>query len=245
MSVDKINYQVCLSPDLLHLFDLKGKVVIVVDILRATSCMVTAFAHGIDSIIPVAKLDECRSLQKQGYKAAAERDGSKVEGFDLDNSPFSYMNPHLKGVTIAVTTTNGTQAIEKSKDAKLILVGAFLNISSIATQIKIFNDDVVVVCAGWKGNVNLEDTLFAGALASILDDAISIKQDAAILAKNLFEQHKSNLLEIVKASEHAKRLINLNIIKDIEFCLTFDLYSSVPILSDNQLKEISLINQLI
>ena len=82
---------VCPTPELLHLYNLEKKIVVVVDVFRATSCMTTAFAHGVSKIIPVAQIEECRLLQQQGYLAAAERNAVKVDGFDLDNSPFSYM----------------------------------------------------------------------------------------------------------------------------------------------------------
>jgi len=229
---------VCLSPDLLHLFDLEDKVVVVVDILRATSCMVTGLAYGIDGIIPVAKLEECRRLQSLGHIAAAERDGMKVEGFDLDNSPFSYMDKNLKGKSIAVTTTNGTQAIDKSKSAAEIVIGAFLNISALACYLKEKNFDILVVCAGWKGNFNLEDTLFAGALAHKLQEDFLIGQDAALAALHMYETNKNDLLAFVSKSQHVNRLAGLGISKDIAFCLSFDKFDVVPVFADDRLKNI-------
>src|SRR5690606_2461121 len=102
---------VCFSPELLHLYELKGKAVVAVDILRATSTMTTAFAHGATQIFPVMQLEECLAFSDKGCLTAAERDGQKAEGFDLGNSPFSYMNGTVKGKDIAITTTNGTRAI--------------------------------------------------------------------------------------------------------------------------------------
>ena len=88
---------VCLSPDLMHLYDVRDKTVVIIDILRATSCMTTAFAHGIESITPFAKLEDCIAMKAKGYFTAGERDGKKVDGFDLGNSPFEYMEEKLKG----------------------------------------------------------------------------------------------------------------------------------------------------
>src|SRR3990170_8714567 len=105
---------VCLSPDLMHLYPVDDASVVVVDILRATSCMTTAFAHGIESIKTFAGLAECLELRNEHYLTAGERDGKKVEGFDLGNSPFEYMNENLRDQKIAFTTTNGTIAIAKS-----------------------------------------------------------------------------------------------------------------------------------
>src|SRR5688572_15158137 len=105
---------VCLSPDLMHLYSVKDHAVVVVDILRATSCMTTALAHDIAAIATFAKLEDCLEMKGKGFFTAGERDGKKVDGFDLGNSPFEYMDPALKGKKIAFTTTNGTQAIAKS-----------------------------------------------------------------------------------------------------------------------------------
>ncbi|MEM9857283.1 MAG: 2-phosphosulfolactate phosphatase, partial [Bacteroidota bacterium] len=145
---------VCLSPDLIHLHHLNDKSVVIVDILRATSCMVSGLANGVDHIIPFADLNECRKMKDQGYLIAGERGGEKVEGFDLGNSPFDYMNSQVKGRKVATTTTNGTVAIEKSKGAKNIIIGAFLNITAVADFLRKREESVIIFCAGWKGKVN-------------------------------------------------------------------------------------------
>src|SRR5687768_16137569 len=113
---------VCLSPDMMHLYPVENQAVVVVDILRATSCMTTAFAHGIAEIAPFAKLEDCLAMKAKGFYTAGERDGKKVDGFDFGNSPFEYQDPKLKGSKIAFTTTNGTQAIAKSLGASEIII---------------------------------------------------------------------------------------------------------------------------
>lgn len=226
---------VCLSPDLMHLYNVQDRTVVVVDILRATSCMTTAFAHGIDNIMPFAKLEDCLAKKTEGYYTAGERDGKKVEGCDLGNSPFEYMNPELKGKQIAFTTTNGTQAIAKSDGAREIIIGSFLNLSTVANYLRQSSNNVLVVCAGWKGKVNLEDTLFAGALVELLKDNIEPDCDAPLMAQHLYNQGKKDLLAFLQNSSHVKRLARLNIHKDIEFCLTPDQYTVLPILRDKSL----------
>jgi 2-phosphosulfolactate phosphatase len=226
---------VCLSPELLHLHPVEDKVVVIVDILRATSCMTTAFAHGVESIIPVAELEECRILQSQGYIAAAERDGQKAEGFDIGNSPFSYMDKKLRGKSIAVTTTNGTMAISKSKSAINVIIGSFLNISAVVRYLKSQPNDVLILCAGWKGKFNLEDTLFAGALIDALKDHYISACDAPLAAQSLYNAAKEDMLSFLANSSHVKRLQKLNIEKDIEFCLTPDQYDVIPILEGDRL----------
>lgn len=226
---------VCLSPDLMHLYPVSDRVVVVVDILRATSCMVTALAHGVQSIRPFANLEECRAMKAQGYFTAGERNGEKVEGFDFGNSPFEYMIEKLKGQRIAFTTTNGTQAIAKSHGAKQIIIGSFLNLTAVTEYLKRGNDSVLVVCAAWKGKVNLEDTLFAGALVENLKDHIEPDCDAPLAAQRLYNLAKKDMVDFLKESSHVKRLNRLHVHKDIAFCVTPDQYPVVPRLVDDEL----------
>ena len=236
MSSNKIKtVDVCLSPDLIHLYELASRSVVVVDILRATSCMTTAFAHGVQSIEPFAQLEACIQMKTKGFFTAGERNGEKVDGFDMGNSPFEYMNGILKGKSIAFTTTNGTQAIEKSKGAKEIIIGSFLNLSAVASHLKGNTNDILIVCAGWKGKVNLEDTLFAGALIENLGNHVKPECDAPLMALHLYHAAKNDLVGFLKNSSHVQRLNRLNIHKDIEFCLTPDQYNVVPILKDGSL----------
>lgn len=227
---------VCLSPELLHLYDVKGKVVVVVDILRATSCITTGMAHGVHRIIPVATLEECSRLRRdKGYIGAAERDGKKAEGFEIGNSPFSYMDENLTGKTIAVTTTNGTLAITRSREAEKVLIGSFLNRKALINYLIKQPYSVLILCAGWKGKMNLEDTLFAGALVEGLKEHFDIEYDAALAAHSLFRNAKENLKTFISSCSHVRRLKNLNIDKDIDFCLQMDVYNTIPMLEGDAL----------
>ncbi|GAA4433637.1 2-phosphosulfolactate phosphatase family protein [Ravibacter arvi] len=230
------NFDVCLTPDLLHLHRLENSIVVVTDIFRATSCMVTGLAHGVESITPVATVEECKNLQDRGYIAAAERNAQKVEGFDLDNSPFSFMNEKLIGAKIAMTTTNGTLSIAKAKGSAVkVLVGAFLNLGALADHLRKEPYDVLVLCSGWKGRPNLEDTLFAGALAESLKNEYTLQEDSALMAQRLYNQGKGNLLSFVANSSHVRRLQRLGIQKDIAYSLQTDLYDVVPVLRGSSL----------
>jgi 2-phosphosulfolactate phosphatase len=198
---------VCLSPELMHLYKVEDRTVVVVDIFRATSCMVTAFAHGVESITPFASLEACRVMKTKGYITSGERDGKKVDGFDKGNSPFEYMGSDVAHKKIAFTTTNGTQAIEKAKGAKRIIVGSFLNLSSVVKYLLFGENSVLVVCAGWKGKVNLEDTLFAGA---VVDAAASGAKDRprGLAALSDFVERKVPEAERSKMSEVLLRILN-------------------------------------
>ena len=226
---------VCLSPELMHLYDVRDRTVVVVDILRATSCMVTAFAHGVESITPVANLEQCRKMKTQGYVISGERDGKKVEGFDKGNSPFEYLGDQVKGLKIAFTTTNGTQAIEKSKEAKEVIIGAFLNLNTVAKYLLLSENNALIVCAGWKGRVNLEDTLFAGALVEKLKEYLGPDCDAPLAAQHLYNLAKNDMVSFLNASSHVRRLNKLNIHDDIKFCVTPDQYKILPKLKNGVL----------
>lgn len=226
---------VCFTPELLYQHKIDNAIVVVVDIFRATSCMVTGFAYGVEAIIPVATIEECVALREKGYFAAAERNGVTPEGFDLDNSPFSYMNEKFAGSTIAVTTTNGTLAITKSRSAVKVMIGSFLNLEALAQYLRAQQYDVLILCAGWKGKPNLEDTLFAGALVDRLQNEFMISEDAALMAQRLYVQAQGNLPAFVANSSHVRRLHRLGIHKDISYCLQHDLYDVLPVLRGNQL----------
>ncbi len=222
--------EVCLTPELIHLHPPVGKTVVVTDILRATSCMVTALANGVESITPVASVEECQVLQHKGYIAAGERNGVQIDGFDLGNSPLSYLNEAYSGKKVAMTTTNGTLAISRSSGANTILIGAFLNLSSLIDHLSIQTDDLLIVCAGWKGKASFEDTLFAGALVSKLFPIYDTDSDAAVMAREVYEMNQGNLLGAIQKSSHYKRLKDLNIDDDFEFCATIDKFEIVPVL---------------
>ncbi|RNI31216.1 2-phosphosulfolactate phosphatase [Rufibacter latericius] len=221
---------VCFSPALLPLYDLTGKIAVAVDVLRATSSMVTALANGVTHIAPVSELEACLAYRNQGYLVAAERDGIKADGFDLGNSPFHYLDDDYTGRLLAITTTNGTQAIRQSRTADEVLIGAFLNVGAVAEYVRRAGKDVVVVCAGWKGLFNLEDTLFAGALAERLQGDFALNNDATLAAFHLYQAAKPDMLGFLSKSSHVQRLERLHILKDTEFCLQEDTYTVVPVL---------------
>lgn len=220
--------EVCFSPEVIHLHDLSQKNVVVVDIFRATSTMITALANGVKSIMPIADLETCRNMSNEGFVIAGERNGFLAEGFELGNSPLAYLNGKYAGKKIAMTTTNGTLAIEKSKSgSNEILIGAFLNLEATANYLALQDQDILIHCAGWKGKFNLEDSLYAGALVSLLADQFEWECDGAIAMKNLYEQNTDQLKSFLNQAAHAKRLQNQNIEADIDFCLAMNKYEIV------------------
>lgn len=232
--MSKPTLEICLTPDVVSFIDLRGKVAVVVDIFRATSTMVAGLAYGVEHIVPVADVADALHYKSKGYITAGERNGEKVEGFDIGNSPFKHMEQERK--KIVMTTTNGTQAIEAVKnDAEQVIIGAFLNLKAVAEYLKNQNKDIVIVCAGWKGRFNAEDALFAGALALKLKDNFWWQGDETIFASHSYTSVKKNLLKILKHSSHYKRLAEHGVTKDMEFCLEIDKFENVPILKDTYL----------
>ena len=227
--------EVCLTPTLVDQYDFSGKIAVVADIFRATSCMVTGLAHGLRAIYPVATVDECFELGKAGKVMAGERGGEKVEGFDMGNSPFEYMEPSLKDKEIGVSTTNGTKAILASTSADEVVIGAFINLSAVRQYVIDSQIDVIVHCAGWKGAVNIEDTLFAGALIAELDEAYTPLGDAALMARDLYYRHATDLMTVAHQSSHAQRLAGFGVIKDLEYCMEKSLFSVVPTYQDGKI----------
>jgi len=238
--------EVCLSPELIHLYDLNDKIVVVVDIFRATSTMITALANGVKAITPVADLETCRAFKNRDCIIAGERNGLPAEGFELGNSPLSYLDNAYAGRHIAVTTTNGTLAIEKSKEGSAeVLIGAFLNLQATAHYLAGKENGVLIHCAGWKGRFNLEDSLYAGALIASLSESHTFDCDGALAMEALYEANKENLKAFLNQASHAKRLQNHNIEADIDFCLSFDRYDLIGKLVNDELvaEKISVVRQ--
>lgn len=231
------NLEVCLTPALLPLYDVENSIVVIIDIFRATSSICYGIENGAAAIIPVSHVEECAAYREKfsEYLLAAERDGEVVEGFDFGNSPFSYTPEKVGGKTIVLTTTNGTHALQLSINAKKIVIGSFLNLTALSGWLLEQDNDVLLVCAGWKNKFNLEDTLFAGAVVSKLKEHGYKLDDAGIAAFDLYEAGKNDLGEYLKKTSHSERLKELGIEKDIAFCLNVDITTAIPILEGDRL----------
>ena len=228
---------VCLTPTLISLFNVEEYIVVIIDIFRATSSICYGIENGAEAIIPVAEVEECEAYREQGfgYLLAAERNGEVVTGFDFGNSPFSYTKEKVAGKTVVLTTTNGTQALHLSRKAKKVVIGSFLNLTSLCNWLKVQQESVLLVCAGWKNNFNLEDTLFAGAVIEQLKNLNFKLDDAAIAANDLFQLGKDDINLYLKKTSHGERLKKLGIEKDIEFCLQIDITTAIPVLEGDKL----------
>src|ERR1700744_2146839 len=198
---------ICLTPALIPLFNVEDYIVVVIDIFRATTSICYGIDNGAEAIIPVSQVEECLAYQESRpeYLLAAERNGEVVDGFDFGNSPFSYTKEKVNGKTIVLTTTNGTHALHLSRSATKIVIGSFLNLTAVCNWLKKQNENILLVCAGWKNNFNLEDTLFSGAIVEQLKDHFKI-DDAAIAANDLYRLAANDLDGYLKKTSHSERL---------------------------------------
>lgn len=229
---------VCLTSDLFHHYDEGDKLVLVVDILRATSVISTAFHYGISELIPVSSLEEAKQyINKEGYIVAAERNAEPIEGIPLGNSPFQYMNDDVKNKRLVLTTTNGTKSIKLASKHEVISA-SFVNQDAVYNFIMKSKKDVVVLCSGWKGLVNMEDSIFAGILSDRLlkTNEFQSQCDSVLASVAIKRDAGNDLFSYLKDSAHRNRLKHLNMEADTKFCLNPTFKSSIiPILKNGKL----------
>ena len=238
--IEKPKVEVCFTPNMFPLYAEDFEVVVVIDVLRATSAICTAFHYGVDKIIPVSKLDQAIEYKDKGFHVAAERKGKIVSGFEFGNSPLSYTNDKLKDQTLVLTTTNGTKAINMTKDIEQLLIGSFLNLDAICNYLIELNKSVLILGSGWENKFCLEDSICAGAVSEQLlkTNKFESNNDSTIAAKYLFLSAKSNYFGYLKASSHRKRLKKLNLNEDIKYCLTPNQTDVIPVREDYYLKKL-------
>lgn len=234
----KHRVEVCFIPDQYPLYAAGMGIVVVIDVLRATSAMVAAFENGVDRIIPVSTVEEARQyIGKPGYIAAAERNAEVVEGFAYGNSPLAYVGQDLRGMTIVMSTTNGTKAINIARDAKKLVIGSFLNLTALCDWLQEQDEDVLLLCSGWKDKFNLEDSVFAGAVIDRLlaSGKFGVEEDSSIAAKYMFMAARDNFMGILKAAPRRRRIEQLKLLSDVKYCLTPDQSTLIPILRNGEL----------
>lgn len=234
----KIN--VCLSPALYKYYSEDNTIVVMLDAIRASATICTAFMNDVELIIPVSDKDVAKDYRNRGYIIAGERDGEKLKDFDYGNSPFNFTEENIKGRKLAFTTTNGTQVVnlvknDKSKDVELI-IGSFINISALVDFLNRQKKDILILCSGWKNSVNIEDSLLAGRIVDLL-----IKKDkfevleASNLAYNYFLGAGDSYYDFVMKNSPRLNQKSKKLEKDFRYCLTEDLTDVIPYLKGNEL----------
>ena len=234
----KPGLEVCFSPALLHLYDTKDKVVVIIDIFRATSTITAALHNGAKCIIPVASVEECIGYGETlpNSITAGERDGKVAPGLQFGNSPLEYPTSFIKDKTLVLTTTNGTRLLHMIDGATEILIGSFLNLTTLSDYLLAQNKPVLLGCSSWKDRFNIEDSLFAGAVVERLAGAFSINCDSARAARHLYQSSGGKeYISFLKDSSHYKRLSGFGLEQDMIYCTTPDIHPVVPYLSGKEI----------
>lgn len=223
----------CFSPALLHLYDVKEAVVVIIDVFRATSTIASALYNGANCVVPVDTVARAIALSEEmNGIAAGERDGKIAEGLQHGNSPLEYTADFIGGRNLILTTTNGTRLLHMAlqQGADTIITGSFPNLSAVCEFLLAQGKNVVLGCAGWKDRFNLEDTLFAGAVIHRIKTHFTIHCDSSFTAELMYTAHKDNLYAFAPQLTHYHRLVDrFGLIEDIRFCLTPDVANVLPL----------------
>lgn len=224
--------EVILSPALYPYRITDGRhITVVIDVLRFTTSLIAAFDYGVKEVIPVATLAEAEAMKLKGYPVAAEREGLRLPFADFGNSATDFNTPEIVGKTIAYSTTNGTVAMKLAAEHGPVVAAAFTNLPAVAAWLETFDENVVILCSGWKNLPGTEDTLCAGALVELLAETekYSIVCDSALMARSFWEKSKSNLRNIVTNSSHYQRLLGLGVDPLPDYTLNTGISEALPV----------------
>jgi len=213
-----------------------GRIVIAVDILRATSTIVAALDNGAARVVPVLTPEEALSLfdpMEPSLRLGGEREGLRLEGFHYGNSPSEYTADSVRDATILFTTTNGTRLLRACTGASRILIGCFANLSAVVDAVRSERRDVLIACAGTAGRLTIEDMLFAGACVSRLADGSFDPTDSATTAAVLWESLSNRLVESMASGRHGRTLDGIGLGEDIRLCARIDTTTTVPEVAGN------------
>jgi 2-phosphosulfolactate phosphatase len=235
--MEKRILETCFSPALFEADNHTDSIVVIIDVLRASSAICTAFENGAATIIPVAEIEEAKMYKSKGYLVAAERDGFILDFADFGNSPFNFTREKVEGKTIVYSTTNGTSLINLTRAAYMTVIGSFLNIGALTKWLVKQDRNVLLVCAGWKTRFNLEDTVCAGAIAKILLDNSVFQTicDSTIASIDLWSLASPDLRGYIEKAAQRSRLRDKNLDDCIDFCLTPDFTENIPVMKNGVL----------
>jgi len=212
-------------------------IVVVIDVLRATTAFCAAFDRGFRSILPVATVEDAQLYQTKGYLVAAERGGDRLDFADFGNSPTGFLHSGIVAEKLVYSTTNGTRAIETGKEAEMLALASFSNLSAVTQWIQHQEKNIVILCSGWENTFSLEDAMCAGALASRLmaNKNFTTSCDATHVALFLWENAEPDPEGFAKQSSHYQRLLNKGLSDDLNYCFRIDTSRAVPVMADGVL----------
>jgi 2-phosphosulfolactate phosphatase len=237
VNIEKRKVETCFSPVLFEPDEHRNSIVVVIDILRASSAICTAFANGAVEIIPVSDITQAKDYKSRGYLVAAERDGYVLDFADFGNSPYNFIKEKVEGKTIIYSTTNGTGIINLASSSYMTVVGSFLNIGALTRWLIRRERTVLLFCAGWKNRFNIEDSVCAGAMAERLMESnlYSTNCDSTLAAMDLWSIARPDLSGYIEKAAQRTRLRDKNLDDCIEFCLTPDYTNKIPVMKNGVL----------
>lgn len=233
------NLEVVFTPEEIKNRRLSDKLIVVIDVLRASSTIITALAYGCRGLVPILSPEQAKEKAQQFKKEevllGGEREGRKIKGFDLGNSPREYQKEIVEDKIIIFSTTNGVKTLERVRGALRIIIASFLNLQATFNYCSKFQGDILLACAGKEGYFSLEDTVCAGMLINSLRDIYSDtcqEVDTNLTAQILYKKFGNNILEMLRKSQHGRYLESIGLRKDLEFCSQLDIFNIVPIFRD-------------
>lgn len=240
--VDVVRIDVAFTPKELRP-SLAGRNAAVIDVLRATSTIVAAIGNGARSIFPTDSIEDAlrlaQSLGRDEVLLCGERRARKIEGFDLGNSPREFTSDIVSDKVLIMTTTNGTPALLAGSTADRCVLASYLNLDAVAAELAQADKRVVILCAGREGRFSLDDALCAGALIRAMRaHGISAPvrlNDAAHAATALERRYRGHLTGVFTHTQAGRQIIDAGLAEDIAYCLTENMHSVVPVMSDRQI----------
>lgn len=211
---------------------IESKTVVVIDVLRATSVMITALNNGAKEIIPALTVEDAwmnaKKFEKEDILIGGERDAKKVEGFDLGNSPLEFSTDKVKGKTIIISTTNGTKALNACQNTNEVLIGAFLNVDAVVKKV-IAKNELVLVCSGTNGKFSLDDGICAAMIIESLSRKLNVQtDDLGLTLFNTYRSEKGDLKNLLKDCFHLNYLHAKGYERDVNYCLQKNSHNIVP-----------------
>ncbi|SMO69711.1 2-phosphosulfolactate phosphatase [Gracilimonas mengyeensis] len=225
--------------------ELRGKTAVIIDVLRASSSIATAIHNGAKKVIPVADMSDAMkiatTMDQKDYLLCGEKNGIKIDGYQLGNSPAEYGPDVVKDKTLIFNTTNGTKAIKKASLANEVLVGTFLNQQSIINALQGREGEVALICSGWRGRISIEDILFAGSMLHTICEGNlpAAAKDGAKVAFGLFQKYGDDIEQAIRESDYAKRLADVVSSEDLAFCCKVNEFDVLPGMRDGILTNLN------
>ena len=227
--------------------DVTGRVVVVIDVLRASTSIATALANGARAVIPVEGTEEvvtrAKAFERSEVKLAGERQMRPIPGFDLGNSPREFSRENVEGKTVLLSTTNGTTAIASLQGPRDVVIGSYVNFSAVLAMLRAAvrgGTDIAILCAGRDKQFSLEDAACAGrfahqAMRRRTDVAVN---DAAFASMLIDRRYSDNLMRLFSASAHGRALSEAGYGDDLADCAAIDSYPIIPIYQDRQITKL-------